>query len=338
MSSKMRLYGGVLALGLMTLPVTGRAQQGQRGQQGQQGQQGQEDRAREHGADDLRNLTPMELVRDLQNTGRMIFVMADINHDGQISQKEAANTANLAVGGFFFEADEDGNGSVSQEEVRKIRESYLNQNPWMKYVVESLEAQAKQKNQQNSNQVNPLAGLATIVDSNNDKQVQSQELRQFIQTVVQSYFAAADTNRDGQMNPSEVNASVVGVVRAMSQLAFQQADKDGNGQLSRDEYDKSIIEPANVVFQIIDLNHDGQLSEQEVQKTERIVVDQIRMVQLPEPDNSPTNLIESGKLPGEAAPVPSFGTPNAGQNRNRNRNQNPNQNRQQQQQQPAPPR
>jgi len=271
-------------------------------------------RGQEHRELDLQNIpSPLEAVRDIQNTGRMVFMMADVNHDGQVSMQEAIDANNLFVGGFFFRADADGNGAVSQEEAKTITDRYLNQNPWAKYVFDTLRMQVQQKNgQNNSNQGNAVQGLQVLIDTNSDKQIQATELRQIVQTVTQSVFAAADTNRDGQMSPSEVNAAVAGGIKAMAQASFQQADDDRNGQLSRAEYDKAIIEPANVVFQILDLNHDGQISQQEAQQTERAIVSQVRMLRLPEPANSPTNLIESGKLPREAGQVPTFSTPNTG--------------------------
>jgi Ca2+-binding EF-hand superfamily protein len=265
----------------------------------------------------------MEALRDVQNTGRLLFMMADANHDRLISIKEATDASNRLVGGFFFQADADGNGIVSQEEARAVRDTYLNQNPWVKYVVESLEAQAKQKDQGgNRSNPSPLLGFATVLDANNDKQIQATELRQLVQTMTQTVFAAADTNRDNQMSPTEVNAAIAGGVRSVAQASFQQADTDGNGQLSRGEYDKAIIEPANVVFQILDLNHDGQISQQESVQIERAIVAQLKTLQLPEAPNSATNLIEQGKLPRETSPVPTFAAPNT------NTNTNPGQNRQ----------
>jgi len=286
------LGAGVLSLGLLAMPGLARAQA--------------------PAQPDLPG--PIDSLRDLQDTGRMLFMMADTNHDGQISQKEATIANNLMVGGFFFAADTDGNGVVSQQEAKAARDEYLNQNPWARYVVESLEAQ--QKGQSNNNQPNPIQSFLTLLDSNSDKQIQASELRNLVQTTTQSFFAAADTNRDGQMNPSEINAAVAGGVRALAMAAFQQADGDSNGSLSRAEYDKAIVEPANVAFQVLDLNHDGQLSPQEVQTVERAIISQVRMLKLPEPANSPTKLIESGKLPNEAAPVPTFATPNANANTN----------------------
>jgi Ca2+-binding EF-hand superfamily protein len=272
-------------------------------------------RAQEHRDLDMQTIpSPLELVRDVQNAGKVLFVMADTNHDGQISQQEAIDSNNLVVGGFFFRADADGNGAVTQEEARAVMDKYLNQNPWMRYVVQSLQSQTQGKqtrqNPAGGSRPDPFQGFEALIDTNNDKQIQASELRQAVQTFTQSFFAAADTNRDGQMSPAEINAAVAGAVRSLAQTEFQQADTDQNGQLSRSEYDKAIIEPANVVFQILDLNHDGQLSPQEAQAVERAVVHQFRMMHVAEAPNSPTNLIEQGKLPGEAAPVPSFTAPN----------------------------
>lgn len=303
------------ALGLMIVPGVARAQENRDAGRGQEN--GEAGRGQDHRVMDLNSIpSPMEAIRQAQNAARMMFMSADVNHDGQLSVQEAIDANNLLVGGFFFRADADGNGTVSQEERRAEVGRFLNQNPWLRYAVGTVRSET-QKNRQNSNQGNSLQALQSLLDTNNDKQLQATELRQTVQTVTQSVFATADTNRDGQMSPSEVNAAVAGAARAAGQAAFQQADADHNGQLSRDEYDKAIVEPANVVFQVIDLNHDGQISPQEAQQIQRAVVSQVRLLQLPEPANSPTNLIESGKLPREAAPVPTFSVPNTsgGQNR-----------------------
>jgi Ca2+-binding EF-hand superfamily protein len=256
----------------------------------------------------------MEALRDVQNTGRLIFVLTDTNHDGLVSQQEAIDTNDLLVGGFFFRADADGNGVVSEAEAKAVIDKYLDQNPWLRYAVQSLQAQAQEKpnSGQQGTPPSPLQGFMALADTNNDKQLQATELRQVVQSLTQSYFAAADTNRDGKMSPSEVNAAVAGIAKSIAQQTFQQADTDHNGQLSRAEYDKAVVEPANLVFQIIDLNHDGQLSQQEADQVGRVLVQQVRMMQLPEPANSPTNLIESGKLPRETSPVPTFTAPATG--------------------------
>src|SRR4051812_39221242 len=76
---------------------------------------------------------PIDSLQDLQDTGRMVFKMADTNNDGQISQQEAVEAANGVVGGFFFRADRDGNGVLTAEEAQAAREAFLASKPWLRY-------------------------------------------------------------------------------------------------------------------------------------------------------------------------------------------------------------
>jgi len=138
-----------------------------------------------------------------------------------------------------------------------------------------------------------LANLASTFDTNNDKNLQASELRQAVQTAVQGGFAAADTNRDGQLSNAEVNAAVIGIRRQVAMAAFQQADTDNDGQISQDEFVKAIEEPARVAFAVMDLNHDGKISQQEAQTARQVVVSKLRQGYVPEAPNSPRNQINS---------------------------------------------
>jgi len=247
---------------------------------------------------------PIDSLEDLQDTGRMVFKLADENNDGQISQQEAIDAGNLLVGGFFFRADKNGDGILSPDEARQAREAFLASKPWVRYAVGTAKAQLQKdgatKNQ-NQNQ-NMLANLAATFDTNNDKQLQATELRQAVQTAVQGGFAAADTNRDGQLSNAEVNAAVAGVGRQVAQAAFQQADTDNDGQISQAEFEKAIVEPARVAFAVMDLNHDGKLSQQEAQTARRMIASKLRQGYIPEAPNSPRNQINSTL--GNPAPAP----------------------------------
>jgi Ca2+-binding EF-hand superfamily protein len=246
---------------------------------------------------------PIDSLQDLQDTGRMIFKMADANNDGQISQQEAINAANLVVGGFFFNADKNGDGVLSKDEARQAREEFLSQKPWLRYVIETAETTPKATPGQpapNAAQpaptganANPLMALAKAFDTNNDGQLQATELRQAVQTAVQSIFASADSNRDNQLSPTELNAAIAGLTRTAAQSVFQAADTDGNGQISEAEFEKAIIQPARVAFRVMDLNHDGQISQQEAQTARQVVMSKLRMFNMPEAPNSPRNMINS---------------------------------------------
>jgi len=237
---------------------------------------------------------PIDSLEDLQDTGRMLFKMADENNDGQISQKEAIDSGNLLVGGFFFRADKNGDGALSPDEAKEAREAFLATKPWVRYAVGTARTQLQKDGVtgQAKNQ-NMMANLASAFDTNNDKQLQAGELRQAVQTAVQTGFAAADTNRDGQLSPAEVNAALNGVRRQMAQAAFQQADTDNDGQISQAEFEKAIVEPARVAFAIMDLNHDGKISQQEAQTARQIVVSKLRQGFIAEPSNSPRNQVNS---------------------------------------------
>jgi len=249
---------------------------------------------------------PIDSLQDLQDTGRMIFKVIDENNDGQISQKEAVDAGNLLAGGFFFRADANGDGVVTQDEARQARDAFLAQKPMIRFLI--MRAKTV-KPQANAGTPNPGAVFMGLVDANNDKQLQATEVRQAVQTSVQALFAAADTNRDGFMSPVEVNAAIAGAAKAAQQASFQAADTDNNGLISREEFSKALTDPANAAFQILDANGDGQLSPQELQSAGRIIENQLRRSMLPEPANSPRNLLNSGRRPEEVAPVPNIAIP-----------------------------
>jgi len=249
---------------------------------------------------------PIDSLQDLQDTGRMVFKLVDENNDGQISQKEAVDAGNLAVGGLFFRADANGDGVVSQEEAKQARDAFLAQKPFVRFLIQRTKTAVPQAN---GGTPNPAGAIGGLLDANNDKQLQATEVRQAVQTAVQAMFATADTNRDGFMSPVEVNAAIAGAVKAAQQASFQAADTDNNGQISKEEFHKSLTDPANAAFQILDANNDGQLSPQELQSAGRIIENQFKRSMLPEAPNSPRNLINSGRKPAEVAPVPNIAVP-----------------------------
>ncbi|HWE35332.1 MAG TPA: EF-hand domain-containing protein [Isosphaeraceae bacterium] len=251
---------------------------------------------------------PIDSLSDIQDTAKMLFKLADTNNDNLISQKEAVDVGNLLVGGFFFRADANGDGTISQEEARAARESLLRQKPMLRLLVERLrQAPAAHGNDAEGNaggkatNANPLRAIADLLDSNNDKQLQATEVRKAVQNGVTSLYQVADTNRDGELSPAELNAAVIGAARAAAQAAFQAADADHNGAISQAEFDKAIMGPAHIAFQIVDANNDGQITPQEAQTAERIIMSQLRMLAVPEPANSPANLIRSTRTGAQPA-------------------------------------
>jgi Ca2+-binding EF-hand superfamily protein len=248
---------------------------------------------------------PIVSLSDLQDAGKILFKLADGNNDGQISQKEAIDAGNLMVGGFFFRADANGDGVLSKDEAKAAKDAFLSQQPLLRVFVE--------KNQN----VQPTPGSAAananqtfeaLVDTNHDGNLQATEVRQLVTTTVTAIFASADTNRDGNLSPTEVNAAIIGAANAMANAAFQAADLDKNGQISQAEFDKAIIEPAHAIFRAMDLNNDGQISPEEARSAREAIMQQVKMLRVPEQPNSARNLINSGASPSQVAPVPRFNT------------------------------
>lgn len=263
---------------------------------------------------------PIDSLQDLEDTGKMIFKAVDENNDNQISQKEAVNAGNLLVGGLFFRADTNGDGAVSQEEARAARDAFLEQKPWLKYVVETVKSEKQKQGDQSNSPTNIAATLFATFDANSDKKLEATEARQGVQTVVQGLFATADTNRDNQLSPTEVNAAILGAGKTLAQAVFKKADKDSNGSLSEQEFNEAMKQPVHMMFAIADLNHDGQISQEEAQRIRKVVTAQMRALQVPEPANSARNLMRSGQKPSDVAPVPTFSAPNANQNNARPNN------------------
>jgi Ca2+-binding EF-hand superfamily protein len=278
---------------------------------------------------------PIDSIQDLQDTAKMLFKMADTNNDNQISQKEAIDVGNLLIGGFFFRADTNGDGTLTPEEARQAREALFRQQPLMQYILQRVRpsnppVQASSLNQpgqvQPNNQpaqvarnlaANPIQTIGNLLDTNNDRKLEASELRQAVQNGVQTLFMVADRNNDGQLSPAELNAAVGEVAKSAVQMAFQVADTDRNGTLSMAEFDQALTEPAHAFFRVIDANGDNQISLEEVQQAEQILVDQINRLRVPEPSNSISNQyrraggIPSGtfRTPVQVAPNPAAVAP-----------------------------
>jgi Ca2+-binding EF-hand superfamily protein len=141
----------------------------------------------------------------------------------------------------------------------------------------------------------PAGTIGNLLDTNRDQKLEATELRQGVQTGVQSLFLLADTNQDGQLSPYELNAAVGEVAKSAVQTAFQAADMDRNNALSQDEYDKALTEPAHAVFRVLDANGDNQLSYDEIQRAEQILVDQIQRLRVPDASNSLSNQLGSSR-------------------------------------------
>lgn len=246
---------------------------------------------------------PIDSIEDLESMGKMLFKLADTNNDNLISQKEAIDAGNLLAGGFFFRADANGDGTVTQAEATAAREALFNQKPLLRFIFQRGQAEVGHQAAQAG--TNPQAlNVMNLLDSNHDRNISAAELRQAVQTSVQSLFLAADKNGDGQLDPAEVNQAVMDAGRTAIQTAFNAADTDKNGAVSQAEFDKAIINPAHVVFRILDANNDNQISADELRNGSQLLMKELRGMKVPEPANSLSNQLKQGTpAPAPAPPV-----------------------------------
>ncbi len=257
---------------------------------------------------------PIDSIEDLQDVGKLLFKLADTNNDNRISQKEAIDAGNLLVGGFFFRADTNGDGVVTPDEARAAREALFNQRPLLRFIFQRGQEAINQEggaNASNQQKVN----LKSILDTNHDGNLSASELRQAVQTSVQTLFLAADRNGDGQLDPAELNQAVIDLGRIAVQTAFNAADTDKNGAVSQAEFDKAIMNPAHVLFKIFDANDDGQISPDEMRSGMQILMRELRSMQVPEAPNSLSHQIhhqnqaQSTIAPAGIAPRPASTVP-----------------------------
>jgi len=253
---------------------------------------------------------PIDSVSDLQDVGKMLFKLADTNNDNRISQKEAVDAGNLLAGGFFFRADANGDGTVTSAEAQAAREALFNQRPLLRFIFQrTQEETAKEGNQAAVNQGKQT--VMNLLDSNHDGNFSAAELRQAVQTSVQSMFLMADKNGDGQIDTNEINAAIAAAAQAGIQTAFNVADTDKNGAISQAEFDKAIINPAHVLFGIFDANRDGQISGDELNSGVATIQREMRAMQVPRGSNAfanqlrqPVAIPATGTAPVQATPAP----------------------------------
>jgi Ca2+-binding EF-hand superfamily protein len=252
---------------------------------------------------------PIDNIRDLQDSLKMLFKMADTNNDGQISQKEATDVGNLLVGGFFFRADQNGDGVLEPQEAQAAREQLFRQQPLLRYLFQKARPQNggnaplgtntgainNQPGQTAQNlAANPVKTIGNLLDSNHNQKIEAAELRQAVGQGVTLLFQVADANQDGQLSPAELNRAVGEAARMATQVAFQTADQDRNGAISMEEFDKALTGPAHAAFRVLDANGDNQLSLEELQRAQQVLGDQIRRMQMPDAPNAPLHQIQGG--------------------------------------------
>jgi len=189
-----------------------------------------------------------ELSQTLTRIGRA----ADADGNGQIEKEEAYSAADFLVGGFFFYADQDGNGSVSPAEGRKARQQMLDRHP---LVAAALNHGSAPKS--------ALRRMADLLSIHYNEPLTSAEMRTAGHRLVDEIFTIADQNRDGSLTWGELEQTARQRARSIGQSVFEQSDKDDDRALTLEEFRSALDSPTRLAFDSSDTNHDGKLTADE---------------------------------------------------------------------------
>lgn len=191
---------------------------------------------------------------EVEQTAARLVEMADANGDGKVSRDEAHAMTSFLVGGFFFRADADGNGTVTPEEGRQARVDFMSQHPSLASLFRTVRGTTGQS---------PFATVARLVDVEYGKPLAIAEAREAARSAVNDLYSVVDTSKDGVITVAEARTAAWEGARSLGHAAFRAADTDRSGGLTQQELRAALQASADVAFNMSDTNKDGQLSEEE---------------------------------------------------------------------------
>jgi len=193
-----------------------------------------------------------EPAPELSNILSRIADTADSSGNGQIEKEEAYAASDFLVGGFFFYADKNSDGTVSPEEGRAARERLMERYP-------SLTATLTMAGTPRPG----LSKMAELLGIEYAQGVSSAEMRAAAHRVADEIFDLADSNRDSSLTLAEAQAAGHERMRALGMAAFNANDANDDQHLTLDEFRSALDGPTRFAFQAADSNKDGKLSEAE---------------------------------------------------------------------------
>lgn len=176
--------------------------------------------------------------------------LADANGDGAVSKDEATALTNFVVGGAFFRADENADGTITPEEGRELRREFMNRSPSLEALLRSARG-SEQK---------PLAAIADWANIDYGKPLKIDEARNAARELVGEIFAMVDDDKNGSIDQSEVRAAGQEGARALGRSAFAAADRNNDGALTKQELGWLVEQPVTRAFELSDADRNGRLS------------------------------------------------------------------------------
>lgn len=198
-----------------------------------------------------------------------LLVRLDSNEDGKVAKTEARSAANFAVGGFFFQADSNGDGVVTPEEGLDARKRLIERYPEWSALFSTVPKGAKN---------NPLAELAKMVDVEYGKPLRAEEARVAVGRAMDALYTSADRNKDGNLNAQELRNASWQAAQGLGAATFETADGNNDGALTLEEFSQALRGPAEVAFKLADRNGNGKLTQEEAGTAVNTIVGQFGML------------------------------------------------------------
>jgi Ca2+-binding EF-hand superfamily protein len=189
--------------------------------------------------------------------GTKLIEHADANRDRRVSKKEAESFVNFLLGGFFFRADENGDGKVTQAEGKLAREEFARDNP----IVAKLLAAAKSVKHSTGKQ--PFVKLADILDVAHDGAVSAKDVREAAREALSDLYRLVDADDNGELSLEETRQAGLAGARSMGHQTFAAADGNSDGAVDLAELTAALEAGAKTAFHAADADGDGRLTETE---------------------------------------------------------------------------
>src|SRR5690606_17121076 len=150
------------------------------------------------------------------------------------SKAEAQSMVNFMLGGFFFRADENGDGKVTAEEAREARIEFARQNP----AVAALLQQARAVRQTTGDR--PFVRIAEMMDLDYKQPLSAAEVRSAGRSALDDLYQLVDKNEDGSITLEEARAASLAGARAVGHQAFAAVDSNKDGSVELTELEQSV--------------------------------------------------------------------------------------------------
>jgi hypothetical protein len=191
---------------------------------------------------------------------------ADANGDGRIDKQEAYSSADFLVGGFFFRADTNNDGTISPDEGRNARSELASRHPQLALAIRTMAGPDASAS---------MSRLAEVLGVDYSQPVSSKQVRDIGHQAVDQLFVVADRDKNGALTRAEVEETGRERLRMTAQATFRAADQNQDQKVGLEEFRAALERPVRQAFDLADLNKDGSLTTAEAADAARTVLERL---------------------------------------------------------------